>query len=191
MGTAKTDNSVATGIEATMMAIREYLMAYYKGSCIEQLTGDNNVRLSPVYMDLPGRRMHQRTLAKQQNHQSLHINGVHIATLQEMPSNLTLHNTALFRSPELREIRLKTIKFMGQYLRGVRIIEKGSKRMGKRDDSELVTQTKASTWLAAGTVDYGYNMPPDPDVQDIMRERLRQIVTEPAINLDDWIIDEY
>lgn len=144
MGTTKTDNGLSAadtiGIETTMMAIREYVMGYYKGTCIEKVTGDNNISLRSPYMLEREPHAYQRQITKQKDIQYLQIADVLIATLQRMPLILTLHNTALHRSPELREIRLATLKFMHRYLRGVRIIEKGSKRMGNKDDSKLVIQ---------------------------------------------------
>jgi hypothetical protein len=180
------------GLETTMMAIREYLMTYYKGTCIESIVGENNVRLRQEHIGTRELRAYQRNLSAQKNLKRLTIGDTTIATLQEVPCILTLHNTTLYRSPELREIRLKTLKFMGQYLRGVRIIEKGSKRMGERDDSGLIAQPEIPTEMFREMV-YGnqvYNVAPTQDSEHDRIEREHQnIEWRPASGLRTNALD--
>lgn len=131
---------VDDGIKATVMALREHLMMYYKGTCIDRFVGNTNVIMRSESQRAPYQYMREINRGRDMHH--LDIGVYRLLTLEKQPDTLTLHNTQLHNSPQFRAVREGILDFMGRYLRGIALVEVGTKRIGKRDDSAIVTVTE-------------------------------------------------
>lgn len=123
-------------LEMTIMALREALMRYFKGNCLENFTR-GGVRLREIAVQ-PAAHRYQRDQQAARKFTYLCLGDVRLALLSEQPSNITLSKSILYRSPQLIEVRKELLKFMQKYLRGVKISETGRKTTGQRDDSHLL-----------------------------------------------------
>jgi hypothetical protein len=106
------------GLKATTMAIREVLMEYFKGTCIERLTDNHSVRL---INGISSRGEYQYIRREQENQRPMIVmlNNIPIATVQHAPEKIIFHQRVLTRSPEFREIYKELKLFMDKYLVGV------------------------------------------------------------------------
>lgn len=129
------------GIEATTMAIREELMRYFKGSCIDRLTVDRAVRLYPLG-DMHQRYQYQRRERDLHDVRAVYIGQTKIAQVSKQPDKIKLDAPVLMRSPQFREIRKGIERFLKDYLRGVQVEYTEGKKRSERDDTDLVNQTK-------------------------------------------------
>jgi hypothetical protein len=106
-------------LEINVMAIREMLMEYFKGTCVRRVTDNHNVTLQSIQKS--SNYYFERRENEIKNPVLLYVSNVPILTLSKEPETLTLHLGTLERSKELREVRIELEKFMHDYLRGVRI----------------------------------------------------------------------
>jgi len=113
----KEDTKLAT--EATVMAIRESLMEYFKGSCVERVITNSNVRLSSVSNGTHGTFMYQRHYAAKENRCVLFIGSTPILTVRHLPDTVILHRSVLNRSREMREISGQIEEFLDEYLSAI------------------------------------------------------------------------
>lgn len=108
----------------TLMAIREELMVYFKGDCIERLVESDSVRiLENGYSDSTRPYFFERRERELQNSSTLRLKGVAIAQLGHNPERLVFETDTMKRSPQLRKLRTEMEQFMGLYLGGVKIGE--------------------------------------------------------------------
>lgn len=123
-------------LQATIMAIREELMRYFKGTCIERLTtGSNIVRQSAMPR---GRYQYQRQQAEMEYLTNILIGSVHILTLKYLPDTVIIRS-CMSRSPELRKVKNGIEQFLDEYLAGVvKEIEPPVKSDIVYDDSNLL-----------------------------------------------------
>jgi hypothetical protein len=123
MGATKT--SVEEDIKATAMALRETIMEYFKGSCVERLVTSNNIRVTSIEN---GRAefQYQRRHIEEQNRKLVSLSGVPLFSMHKMPDTLTFYEDTFKRSPQLRAVNAELSVFMDKYLIGVEIkTEKG------------------------------------------------------------------
>lgn len=128
-------------ITPTVIAIREQLMEYFKGTCIERFTTNGSVRLRGD--GSPQRYAYQRREFELALPSILWISDVPILSLNRNPESILFHST-LDRSPQFRAIKGEVNKFMHNYLAGVQVSYEPEK-IGKKDDSELLTATIRET----------------------------------------------
>lgn len=108
-------------IQATVMAIRETLMEYYKGTCVERLTVNSTVGLA--FMSNGNRRDFQylRRQAENQKLAVVTLGGLPIMTVQRFPDRAVFNEKILTRSPQLTDVYDGVRGFMEKYLRGVEV----------------------------------------------------------------------
>lgn len=106
-------------IETTTMAIREILMEYFKGTCVERLTEGVDIQL----FSLPSERQYQymRRESDNQRRMMVRLNGLPIMTIQCAPERVLFHAKVLNRSPQLREVYKGLKDFMEKYLSGIEV----------------------------------------------------------------------
>lgn len=111
------------GIETTAMIIRERLMIYFKGSCVERLLSSGNVSLKEVNPGFRGEFQYVRQKAKKQDKRIVFVGSAPILTIQHVPDKVIFNQKVLRRSPELREVELLLFRFFREYLPAVEIEE--------------------------------------------------------------------
>lgn len=114
MRTAKIDG---IEVQTTVMAIREELMNYFKGTCVERVTTDRNIRT--VGLGATRGYYYLRRQTENESPRLLLIGDVPIATLRLSPDRVTFHRGSLSRSKQLREVYALLEEFMHDYLAGV------------------------------------------------------------------------
>lgn len=107
------------GVEATTMAIREELMRYFKGSCVERVVENNALRLINLADFRERSYQYQRRQLETQQPMLMQLGNVPLMTLQHAPEKVTFHCLTFERSPQLREIKKEVEKFLDKYLMGI------------------------------------------------------------------------
>lgn len=123
-------DSLKLGTEATVMAIREYLMSYFKDGYTCYISERTNVTLhGNVHFD-PERRTRnfERQVANLQVPRLLKIGNNTIMELQKKPDIIKMYNRTFNRSDEMKAIREGVDNFLNKFLKGVTVtnLQKGS-----------------------------------------------------------------
>lgn len=132
---------VDLAIDTTVMAIREELMCYFKGTCIERMTTSQMVGVVGHSSYNESRYYYQRREREIVGAASLVIGHERLFELGHEPEKITF-TKALNRSPQLWEMTEKVEKFLIRYLPNVRIEKPKYKGVGKADDSHLMLGTE-------------------------------------------------
>lgn len=134
------EDEIRHGIEATVMAFREHIMQYYKGTCIERVTNSHNIGLIPM-QSRSGRYQYQRVANSVRDKHVLALGNTHIGYVEKLPDAITFDLEKLSRSPQLRAVHKGLEKFMGRYLPSIQVKTKGVANNREKDDSNLVLMT--------------------------------------------------
>lgn len=113
----------ASDLEATVMALRETLMEYFKGTCVEKMTRNSNVNLYPISERQRGLSRAERWRLSFKRPRILLLADVPLATVGQEPDTITIHTAVMGRSPQLKKVRKELEKFLKTYLPGVEIKE--------------------------------------------------------------------
>lgn len=135
------------GITLTVMNIRELLMGYFKGSCVDKLTSSGNINLIKDYRYTSQQHLYERRELELQDKSILVLGDLKLFTLYKNPNKLVFYSI-LERSKELKEVKTGIETFMDEFLAGVEkvYITKPKADVTKIiDDSELVAQTRPRT----------------------------------------------
>lgn len=108
-------------VQATIMAVREEIMRYYKDTCVERVTSNRNInrRILGDYMPGRPRYQYQREEQQRKDAQLLLIGQYPIAVLKKLPDHLLYLNHVLSMSPALEEVGKAMRNMMSKYLKGV------------------------------------------------------------------------
>lgn len=115
----KPDNSA--GIAITTMAMREEIMCYFKGTCVERMTFRSGVRLFKIPHDFRGVARYRRTEIEIDDDNLLTIANIPFAILGKSPRRIVFLTTTTERSPQFRAIKRGLRKFAEQYLPSVQV----------------------------------------------------------------------
>lgn len=118
---ANTKVDVDLGIQTTVMAIRERLMEYFKGTCVERFTSDSNVQLVNANRGQRAEFQYLRQEVDKQRPTIVTLGGLPIMTVQLYPERVVFHDKLLDRSPELKKVRGGVEDFLKKYLNGVEV----------------------------------------------------------------------
>lgn len=120
---AVTQSEMDNRIKATVMGIREEVMKYFKGTCVERLV-DHNVHRIPLARMI-GRLpyQYQRNDLANRDPQVLMIGDVPIATLERIPETITLHTQVMRLTPGLLRVDTEVRCFLDRFLSGVPVRE--------------------------------------------------------------------
>lgn len=130
---------IDTDIKVTVMHIRELLMSYYKGTCVENMTTSGVIAMFRD-RDHSGGHLYERLNADAQDKKIMAIGDAKIFTLTKVPNKLVFYS-CLDRSPQFRTIKDEITKFMSDYLGGVEL-SYIKRKQTERDDSELMKMTR-------------------------------------------------
>ena len=129
---------IADGIQSTVMAIRENIMEYYKGTCIERLTSSNISRreVSHNY-----NYHYERDNYHLMDEQQLMIGSIPILNLKKHPEITILYGETLGRSKSFRAVNEGIEYFFAKHLDYVELVHspEGS-RSGWQGDKQLILQ---------------------------------------------------
>jgi hypothetical protein len=104
-------------LESTVMAIREHLMEYFKGTCVERMTTNTNVAMQGIEGN--AQYQYERIIHNNQNPKLLKIGQVPIAKVHKASDTIVIFTSVLDRSRQLRQVRRMLEEFMDDYLAGV------------------------------------------------------------------------
>jgi hypothetical protein len=110
-----------------IMTIRESMMEYFKGDCVQRLTRRSGVKLLPRN-EWNNRRLrgHERFIANQQDRKLMVIHKTPILGLNKEPNTVVLYTSVLNRSEEMRMLKVEIKAFIKTYLKGVKVEEDNS-----------------------------------------------------------------
>jgi hypothetical protein len=111
--------SITDTTKLMALAIRETLMEYYKGTCIQRLTSTSSVDLVPMEQASSGDHYYLRREATLRSKKLLFYDGIPIATLCKNPMTIKFESTAIATN-ELAEVKELLIEFLRTYLTGVK-----------------------------------------------------------------------
>lgn len=136
MGRQSNNDKLDMEIAKTVMAIRERVVEYYKGSCVDRLT-DRRIDLVGESRGTLGinPRQFERLLWQQEDSKLLLLDSVNLLTLRRQPDTLIL-GLNLERSKEMRGVKVGIKNFMGKYLPNVKVHDE------EFDDKKLVAPTE-------------------------------------------------
>lgn len=123
----------------TIMAIREILMQYFKGTCVEIMTSSANVQLIRDWSNQGTSHQYERLANEANNKCVLRCGGVKLFTLSSTPKKIVFYS-CLDRSPQLREVKKEIAEFMHDFL-GAVDVSYIHKDVTEQDDSELMKLT--------------------------------------------------
>lgn len=106
-------------VEAIVMNLREILMEYFKGSCVDKLISTSIIKRVAVNPSNSGQYQYQREQARRAQEQRVYIRDVPIMNIQHSPDRVTFYTEILSRSKELRDIHRDVDKFLQEYLPAV------------------------------------------------------------------------
>lgn len=129
-----TEEKLELGINTSVMAMREYLMSYFKGSCVREVSA--TINLSWSYIDRDDRSNHQYRRREHElaNPMRLLFYNVPLLEVHKHPNTVTFYPAVLSRSPEYQEIDTRLKTFFGKYLSGVELKENNTR--GRRVNSD-------------------------------------------------------
>lgn len=109
----------ALQLESTVMAIREHLMDYFKGTCIHRFVEKHNITMMNV--SSPAREEYQyiRRQAEAEAARVMYLDSAPILTVKLNPDRIIFNTKVLNRSPELRDVHKEIEAFMQEFLPGV------------------------------------------------------------------------
>lgn len=108
-------------LEATVMALREEIMSFFKGSCITRVAQTEAIRTVELseYQSRP-RYAYQRQRLATQKPTMLFLGDAPILTVSKQPDTIVFHTTVLGRSPQFRAVHAELEEFVERYLRGIK-----------------------------------------------------------------------
>lgn len=109
------------GVKATTMAIREQLMNYFKGTCVETLTEGSPVYVTSARANSRENFRYLRLQDEQQNPCYVMLGDLPIMTIQKVPDRVVMSKALLTRSPQLREVYAEITDFLEKYLIGIEV----------------------------------------------------------------------
>lgn len=112
-------DELANSIETTVVAIREDLMSYFKGTCVDYMTDHTGLSLNNGYASSYSFRYQRRQRENQEFKIMVLGDRVPIFGLQKAPEKIIFYTGVLNRSKELRKVHELVDEFIRQYLRGV------------------------------------------------------------------------
>lgn len=118
MQSNSTDRQEQLNIETTVMAIREEVMRYFKGGCVQRLIVNTNVKLKSHHSHNTTYQ-YQRQSIEDKRPMLLLIGNTPILSLEQAPDKIIFHKGVMSRSKQLQEVMKQLEKFTKDFLSGV------------------------------------------------------------------------
>lgn len=161
-----------SGIDSTVMAIRERLMGYFKGTYVESVAATN---ISLSTKSITTRRHYQVRNAQLKNTCYVAIDGLILLEVEKNPQKITLYMKTLRRSKPMTYICKEVEAFIGKYLRGVEVVYdqyNGTSNLSSPDDISLFINNKPRNNGSFYNTNIGY----DPYIT-LSSERMHDLFT--------------
>lgn len=107
------------GVEMVVIAIREQLMLFFKGSCVEQLAAVDNLYISNVTNNPDSNLYYQRREIENRRERTIRLGNIHILTMHHNPDTIIFNATTMKRSAEFILLYQQLDKFLAEFLGGV------------------------------------------------------------------------
>lgn len=112
---------VEAGIQLITMGIREEMMTYFKGTCVDRLAGNSNVFLQPHTQG--GRYFFQRREQEIEYPCIIRYGNIRFGMVRRQPDTAAFYPGVMTRSPEFMRIYEGVQDFFHKYLQGVQLTE--------------------------------------------------------------------
>lgn len=106
--------------ELAVMRIREMLMEYFKGTCVESFVNAPNITFMQLQQPR-GAYQYQRVQQQNERLSAILIGSSQFMTLQHYPDKVTFNELVTNRSPEFEKLFKEIDKFLGDYLPAVKV----------------------------------------------------------------------
>ena len=106
--------------EIAVMRIREILMEYFKGTCIESFVNAPSISFMEIARPR-GAYQYQRVQQQNERFSGIYFDNNQLLTLQHYPDKVTFNELVLNRSPEFKKLYKEVDKFLGDYLPAVKV----------------------------------------------------------------------
>ena len=106
--------------ELAVMKIRELLMEYFKGTCVESFVNAPNISLAGITRPR-GAYQYQRVQQQNERLSAIYFGGSQFMVLQHYPDKVTFNELITNRSPEFEKVYKEVDKFLGDYLPAVKV----------------------------------------------------------------------
>lgn len=106
-------------IEGTAMAIREIVMEYFKGDCIQKLVDNPYLEVKTVNPPQRGTYYFERRQRENEQSKMVLLAGSPLFTMKKLPDKVTFHEVVMMRSPQMRELSRLLVDFLDEYLPAV------------------------------------------------------------------------
>lgn len=107
----------------TVMAMREHIMEYFKGTCGQSVVCNSNIKRRSIEISYQGMFRYERTHHERNKATLLFIGDTPFAILGLDPKTMTILTVAANRSPQLRYIKRQLKRFAEEFLPGIEVKE--------------------------------------------------------------------
>lgn len=114
---------IADGIKHTVMAIREEMMEYFKGTCVSRLVDNAGIYTDSISLQSNLRRpyLYQRQNHEQDNPRRLYFGATALGEMHHNADTVSFYPAVMNRSPEFTAIHEQVNAFFSKYLQGVKL----------------------------------------------------------------------
>lgn len=165
LDTETTPDSVEDGVRGFSMALREAIMDYYKGTCVQGFSSLSQYSVGYTRIPLPNDGTRRNFNYEREEHQRrnplmYHLDGTIMFELWRDPHTATFHPSIMRRSEELSVAYDQLREFFDKFLPSVTIIEKD------RKDSKNYTDGSRDRRLIYRSVSQQISDPQDEEDDD-------------------------
>lgn len=115
-------SSIDEDVNLTVMALREKLMEYFKGGCVESVVYCDKIAVLNLENYQPrGDYQYQRRALIAKKPRLVMLSKVPLFSMAKVPDTVTFHEQVLNRSVELQQVYAGLGEFMQKYLPGVQV----------------------------------------------------------------------
>ena len=115
-------NTQQLDIQTTVMAVRECLMSYFKGTCIQELVEGHNVEIRSV-SNPRQQYQYQRMRLEAEYPCTIYADTVAILDVNHLPDGIVFRKRGLAKSEKLTEVGEEIRRFVNKYLPAVEVSE--------------------------------------------------------------------
>jgi hypothetical protein len=107
---------ISSLVQNAIMAVREEVMCYFKGTCVERFADTTGLSLRELPISDNGNRYHNRRVAQARQGHVLMFNEKPLLSMEHNPDELTFHTSM---NPDRKAIKKAVEAFAHKYLPGV------------------------------------------------------------------------
>lgn len=159
-------------LETTTMAIREHLMTYFKGTCVDRMIRQSNISTRSVsdYRLARPQFIFQRRENEIRGESFLFIDDTILMRLSHEPEMILMYDKVFARSTEFAKVKLNIENFMAKFLPPVKVAHSDVTRFSE-GGNPIILKTKKrddSNRLAANKLEVPKGEDSDGDIMEKM-----------------------